>query len=116
MNKKSKQKPALIKIMFLTLITLLTWVGFEVYGIISQEPNLTNPDEKILAPLDPELDSETLNSLSLRVYLNQNQIEDNLLIEPATPTPTPQPEEEEEEGVEPTETPEPEIETTEENE
>jgi len=86
--KKSKKKPALIKIIFFTLITALTWIGFEVYNVISKKPSLSLPDEKILSPLVPELNLELLDSLDTRIYLNQNQIEDNLLLR-ATPEPEP---------------------------
>lgn len=89
MSKRNKQKPALIKIMFLTLITSLTWVGFEVYGILSQKPKLATPDEKTLAPLDPSLNTQVLENLNLRIYLNQQQIEDSLLVAPSEQEPQP---------------------------
>lgn len=117
MSKKNKQKrPALVQIMFLTLITVLTWVSFEVYNTVFQKSDFKTLDKKILEPIDPSLNTELLENLNLRIYLNQNQIEDNLLIEPEEPEPTatPLPEQtpQPEEGVaQPSPTPEPETKT-----
>jgi len=45
-----------------TLITVLSWVGFEVYRAYTK-PHIPEVIQKLLAPLDPTLDTQVLDKL-----------------------------------------------------
>lgn len=68
----------------MTVLSLIAWVGFEVYRMLTREPDVgISPD--VLSPLDPALDVDTLNKLQERMLLEESEI----VIERPTPTPTP---------------------------
>lgn len=72
-----KTTPFLVKFAIMTLLTALVWVGFDVYRAFTQKPPPAVSPE-ILAPVDPTLDSATLDKLVNRVYFDKTQ---------ATPSP-----------------------------
>lgn len=77
MNKKM---PFSVRLLVLTAITVVVWVGFEVYRVLTSEPDPVVP-EHILAPISPSLDTSTLNSISQRIHLTEEEIGDTVLLE-----------------------------------
>jgi hypothetical protein len=71
MNKP--KTPTIVTSAILTLITIFFWVGFEVYRSLTIKPAPSVP-EKILAPLDPSLDTNSLNAIKDRAFLTDDQI------------------------------------------
>jgi hypothetical protein len=67
-----KTTPFIVKFAIMTLLTALVWVGFDVYRAFTQKPPPAVSAE-ILAPVDPTLDSATLEKLTNRVYFEKNQ-------------------------------------------
>ncbi len=66
----TKYMPKSLKlILFLTLVTTFSWIGFDVYRAFTQLPPPV-VSEEILSPVDPTLNVEVLNTLPNRVYLN----------------------------------------------
>ncbi|GEM_PF-1007630 len=86
MNKK--EKPFLVQVAILTAITTLVWIGFSVYKALTNEPEPT-VSEEVLAVIQPTLETDILENLETRLYLNDEEIGDTVLINnlsPATDT------------------------------
>jgi len=77
MNNKM---PFSVKLLILTAFTVVLWVGFEVYRVLTSEPTPQVP-EYILAPLSPTLDISSLNSIGQRINLTEEEIGDTVLLE-----------------------------------
>lgn len=93
--KNRIKAPSSIVIAVLTVITIIFWIGFEVFRIFTTKPAPVVPKE-IIAPLSPTLDSGGLTRLQESVYLTESEIGDTIIKEvsvpeasPATPEPTP---------------------------
>jgi len=82
MRKKIKA-PSLVILAFLTVLTALAWVGFEVYRALTTQPPPIVPQET-LAPVDPNLDVTTLSKLQQRIHIDDANLPENVI---ATPTP-----------------------------
>ncbi len=81
----AKQKtPSLVTIAILTLITVLFWIGFNIYRSLTVEPPEKVPAE-ILEPISPTLDVEALGKLSARVYFEEYQLPETI-VSAATPS------------------------------
>ena len=88
-----KQTPPIVKISYFTAFTVVCWIGFEVYRALTIEPPPI-VSEAVLAPVNPQLDSQALDRLQKRVYLDPSQIGVISVVTPgeelaATPTPEP---------------------------
>jgi hypothetical protein len=70
-----------------TTITVIFWVFFSVYSILSQTPDIKVPPE-LLEPIDPTLNIESLNEISRRVHFEESDVTSPII----NTTPTPQPE------------------------
>ncbi|QQS39006.1 hypothetical protein IPM62_00090 [Candidatus Woesebacteria bacterium] len=70
---KNPKQPRLVTIAIMTTITVIFWVFFSVYSILTTKvaPSVSS---EILAPLNPTLNSTVLNSLSDRIYVDDNEI------------------------------------------
>lgn len=104
---KKKKAPGTVITIILTAITTLFWAAYSTYQAIRTLPEFT-VEEKLLIPFNPNLDTETLDKLPLRVYFEESQIPENAIqqlveteveeepldVEP-TPSPTPVAESEE---------------------
>lgn len=81
---RKPKAPKLVHIAILTTITVLAWVFFETYRALTSQPDVNVPEE-ILEPLNPNLDTATLDKINQRVYFEESKIIE-LLVQP-TPTP-----------------------------
>lgn len=79
--------PSLVTILVLTLITSLMWVGLSIYRAFTTAAPPTVPKE-VLQPLDPTLDTDTINMVESSLFFNESQIP---AISLATNAPTPKP-------------------------
>ncbi len=69
---KKTKIPGLIISGVLTVITILFWVGFEVYRAFSTQTPPSVP-QAILVPLDPKLDLLLLNKLPNKINFSSQQ-------------------------------------------
>lgn len=76
----------------LTTITVIAWVFFSVYRVLTTQPSAVVPAE-FLEPIDPTLDITALDKIQERVFFEQGEIVELTL--KATPTPTASPSAEE---------------------
>lgn len=90
---KKTQKPFIVKLAILTVLTSIIWTGFDVYRRLTTKPAPSVPQE-VLNPIIPELNQETLARLEKTVYLEDDELGDTLIlstqgtvIEPAPETP-----------------------------
>lgn len=74
-----QQTPRLVILAILTALTVLSWVGFEVYRafVDSAEPVV---EEHVLAPLSPQLDASVLDELQRRRHLPESELADTVII------------------------------------
>lgn len=84
---KNIKAPKIVTIGILTLITIVFWVGFEIYRTFTQKPEAPVA-ENIITPLNPTLDQTVLSKIQERMYLDEGQI-GQTVITAATPTPLP---------------------------
>lgn len=84
---KNIKAPKLVTIGVLTLITVVFWVGFEVFRTFTKKPEDPVP-QAILNPIDPTLDQAALSKVQGRVYLDEGQI-GQTVVQKATSTPEP---------------------------
>lgn len=84
-----KQKPFIVKIVILSAVTAVVWVGASIYKAFSkrEEPNVPT---QIMQPLTPTLDKKVLDELENRVFLEESQIPETR-IDVGAVTPTIQP-------------------------
>jgi hypothetical protein len=84
--KESKFSKNLFYIAILTVITILTWIGFDVYRAFNKVEIPKNVQEQ-LTPLNPQVDMETLENLPKRLQIKEEEF---ILPTPtSTPTKTP---------------------------
>lgn len=76
---KKTKLPSLIPILILTLITVVMWVFLDIFRALKQTPELTVPTE-ISQPLSPALDQNSINQIESRIFLNDSQIPDNIIV------------------------------------
>lgn len=84
---KKLKTPTAVTTAVLTLITIFFWAGFEVYRTLTVKPAPTVPTA-IVNPLDPTLDTKTLDTLPQRLFLEDSQI-GNTTLTAVTPSPVP---------------------------
>lgn len=80
--------PKIVVVAILTVVTVVFWIGFGVYRIITAEPEIDVPRE-ILLPLNPNLDVASLNELQSRLYLSEEEIGERVVVSTA-PTASPE--------------------------
>lgn len=80
---KKEKLPNLLIFAILTVVTLVVWIGFEVYRLVNKSPQ-TNVPESILTPISPNLDQEVLSKIEKKVYINESELE-NLINLPTNP-------------------------------
>lgn len=99
---KPPKPPKAVTLAIFTTMTIILWVFFSVYRQLTSPPEAPVPLE-ILAPLNPELNTQTLEKLPSRLYfseqervefrdsdfLNNEETEDESDEETILPTPTP---------------------------
>jgi len=78
--------PNLIIILVLTLITIVTWVSLSVFRALSQKP-VPDVAQEVSNPLTPTLDTDSLKKIESRLFLDDSQIPEVKIGQPATPTP-----------------------------
>lgn len=90
---KKDKTPNYINIGILTVITTISWIFFSAYRTLTAKPT-PNVPAKVLASLNPTLDTEKISQIEGRTFYEEGQAQG---LNVATPTPTP--------TIEPTPTP-----------
>ena len=67
------KKPKFVTMAIFTTITIIFWVFFGVYRILTTDVD-SNIPTSILNPLNPTLDTQTLESLGDRIYFKEEEI------------------------------------------
>lgn len=80
--------PNVVTILVLTLITVVMWIGYNIYIAITSAPESVVP-QNISQPLTPTLDIATVNKIESALYFNESQIPQITFSSPSgTPTAT----------------------------
>jgi len=91
---RSPKSPRLVTIAIISTATIIFWIFFEVYRIFSASSPVNVPEE-LLQPINPTLDTPTLQSIESRVFFEEEDIPETpvgipeITIE-AVPTQTPE--------------------------
>ncbi|MBI4059037.1 hypothetical protein HY404_02225 [Candidatus Microgenomates bacterium] len=64
---KKTSQPRIVTFALLTTITMLTWVTFEVWHSFNK-PAPIQVEQKLLAPLNPQLDTKTIEELRDKLF------------------------------------------------
>jgi hypothetical protein len=96
---KKRKAPRFVTVAILTTITVVFWVFYGLYNILTSTPPVNVPPE-ILAPIDPTLNKKALDNIQNRIFFEENEAEMPLI--PQAPSPTPEEGEEETTEVTPT--------------
>lgn len=62
----------IFKLLIIVGITLIAWIGYGAY-VVSTNSTLPEFKVEMATEIDPNLDLETLQSLSSRIYYQQSQ-------------------------------------------
>lgn len=82
---KNNKLPNLVSILILTLLTVIVWISLSIYRALTLKP-VAPVSQDISQPLNPSLDTDTINKIESRIYLNDSQIPDNVItVVAATP-------------------------------
>jgi len=97
---KKPRAPRLVTVAVFTTITIVFWVFLTLYSILTGKPDL-KIEEKLLEPINPELDTKALDQIEARVFYDEGAVINPLVVvspgasrttvteEEETPTPTP---------------------------
>ena len=75
---KKEKLPYIISLAILTLITSVLWIFFNLYRVFTNKPDY-KVSEEILAPFSATLDQKIISEIENRVFIEQNQIPDNIV-------------------------------------
>lgn len=79
--------PSLVTIAMLTLITIIFWIFFSVFRLLTTKPGIQVADE-ILRPLTPTLDRAALEKLQARIYVSEGELGNLPVLTSSPPAPT----------------------------
>lgn len=65
--------PKLVTIAIITTITIVFWVFFGLYQVLTKKPDIEVPDV-LLQEINPNLDVTTLNQLQDRLFFEEGQV------------------------------------------
>jgi hypothetical protein len=85
---KRPPTPRLVTVAIFTTITVIFWIFFSVYTVLTQTPDIKVPPE-LLEPIDPTLDIEALEDISGRIHFEESDVTSPIIV---VSTPSPQPE------------------------
>ena len=83
--KKFKLGKDILILTIITLITVLTWVGFEVW-LAATKTTITKVTQEQLAPLNPNVPQEIIESLKNNLTLSEEEMRESVSSPPALPT------------------------------
>lgn len=69
---KKTKLPGAVTLAILTLITVIFWVFFSVFRVLTTKSSPKIPGE-ILEPISPNLKSEIVKQMETRIYFEKNQ-------------------------------------------
>ena len=69
---KTPNPPSTVTIAILTTITIVFWIFYGVYQLLTSTPSTDVPD-LLLAPIEPTLDTQTLNQLPSKIYFEKHE-------------------------------------------
>jgi len=76
---KKEKTPNIVSLAILTLITSVLWIFFSLYRVFTEKTDVKVSTE-ILEPLSPNLNEKIISEIENKVFIEQNQIPDNVII------------------------------------
>jgi hypothetical protein len=88
--KNKIKAPNIVIVGILTLITIVFWIVFSIIRAV-QTPQKVEVPADILKPLDPTLDTQSINDIEQRIFYTSDQIGQTAITIPS-PSPSASPE------------------------
>jgi hypothetical protein len=85
---KKPKAPRTVTVAIFTTITIIFWVFFSLYNILTSKPAV-DIDPKLLEPINPTFDTNALDALEGRIYIEEGETLPTLPLPTKTPTPVP---------------------------
>src|SRR3989344_2179548 len=76
---KNPKAPNLVTVLIFTTITIIFWVFFSVYQILTGNLVVDIPEE-LLKPINPTLDKEVLGNLPKQIFFEEGDIVSPLIV------------------------------------
>jgi hypothetical protein len=87
--KKIKLGKDALTLSILTLVTVLTWIGFDVYKALTKS-EIPRVLQKQIAPLNPKVDWEIIEELRNKKTVSEEELK-TVVIPEVSPSPEPSP-------------------------
>ena len=87
MMKKFKLGRDILTLTIITLITVLTWVGFEVW-LTATQTTITKVTQEQMSPLNPQIQTQIIESIKGNLSLSEEEMNQSLSSPSATPSTT----------------------------
>ena len=75
---KKEKIPNIVTLAILTLITSILWIFFSLYRVFTEKSEI-KVSQEILEPLSPTLNEIAISEIEKGVFIEQNQIPDNIV-------------------------------------
>ena len=84
---KKEKTPKIVSLAILTLITSVLSIFFSLYRVFTEKSDIKVSAE-ILEPLSPDLNDKVISEIEKTVFIEQNQIPDNIIVKEPIPNET----------------------------
>ena len=84
---KKEKTPKIVSLAILTLITSVLSIFFSLYRLFTEKSDIKVSAE-IIEPLSPNLNEKVISEIENRVFIEQNQIPDNIITKEPVPNET----------------------------
>ncbi len=68
-----QKAPRLISIAIISTITIISWVFFGLYQVLTKKPDVSVP-ENLLQDINPQLDTAALNTIQTRLFFEAEEV------------------------------------------
>ena len=85
---KKLKTPHLVTVTIFTTITVVFWIFYSVYLVLTTKPS-TDVPAIILEPIDPSLDTASLEQIEKRIFFEEGEVPIQILT-PTLPPPAPE--------------------------
>ncbi len=84
---KKPKAPRLLTVLIVTTITIVFWIFFGVYTILTTKGQVNVPPE-LMEPITPTLNTEALEELTKRIFFEEGAVPPPPITVDVSPTPT----------------------------
>lgn len=79
---KNKKYPSLVRLIFVTTLTIIIWIAITVYHVIVKESPVII-DENISQPIDPSLNQDVMQAIEEGHFIEQKDLPEVPVVQPS---------------------------------